>query len=70
VWTDPHEPRAIAASILSACDPETAARLRIAGHRVCERFTWAASARRHLEIYAGLLKGAGDFRPYPEPVHA
>jgi glycosyltransferase involved in cell wall biosynthesis len=29
-------------------------RLAGAGHRLVQRFTWAESARRHLEVYAAL----------------
>lgn len=35
-------------------DEALRARLITAGHRVADRFTWQASARRHLEVYAGL----------------
>ncbi|MGH3549881.1 MAG: glycosyltransferase, partial [Pseudonocardiaceae bacterium] len=35
-----------------ATDPELRDRLRVAGRALLPRFTWAASARRHLEVYA------------------
>ena len=35
-------------------DDRLRAALVAAGHAVAQRFTWAASARRHLEVYAAL----------------
>ncbi len=32
-------------------------RLVVAGHRVAQRYSWEASARRHLELYADCLSG-------------
>jgi glycosyltransferase-like protein len=37
-----------------ATDPELRQRLTAGGAAVVERFTWEASARRHVEIYAGM----------------
>jgi glycosyltransferase involved in cell wall biosynthesis len=51
VWVDPLSVESIAAAISTACMPAKANVLRAAGRAVCERFTWAASAQRHLEIY-------------------
>jgi glycosyltransferase involved in cell wall biosynthesis len=53
-WADPHDAASIARAIIEACAPTVADRLRTAGHRVCARFTWQESARRHLEIYGDL----------------
>lgn len=55
VWADPSDADSIAAAMRAACDPALAASLRRAGHAVCERFTWARSAARHLEIYGALV---------------
>jgi glycosyltransferase-like protein len=45
----------LAAALTAALsDPALRARLVAAGSRVAERFTWRASAERHLEVYAGL----------------
>ncbi|HEV7817407.1 MAG TPA: MSMEG_0565 family glycosyltransferase [Janthinobacterium sp.] len=54
-WVDPHDPAAIAAGMAQACDPAAAAALREAGLGVSRRFTWAASAARHLDIYRAFL---------------
>jgi glycosyltransferase-like protein len=54
-WADPHDSGSIAKAIVEACTRAAADRLRSAGQSVCARFTWTASARRHLEIYADLL---------------
>ena len=46
---------ALAAALASVLDDETlAARLRAAGRAVSARFTWAASAAEHREIYASV----------------
>jgi len=57
VWADPSDPGSIAAAMRAACEPATAASLRHAGHAVCERFTWAGSAARHLAVYRALIEG-------------
>src|SRR5690606_1856121 len=49
---------ALAAALGDVLDDEALAdRLRAAGRQVAERFSWEASARRHLEVYAGLQQG-------------
>ena len=46
---------ALAAALASVLDDEgLAARLRAAGHAVPARFTWAAAAAEHLQIYASV----------------
>ena len=42
-----------------ATDAGLRARLRAGGRAVVPRFTWAASARRHREIYAAELRDTG-----------
>lgn len=69
VWADPYDAASIAQAIFEACQSSTADRLRIAGHRVCSRFTWQESARRHLEIY-GALAGLGAAKTMMEHDHA
>lgn len=50
----PGDTTALAGALSALCtDPDRRARLVAGGAPVVERFTWAASARRHLEIYAG-----------------
>jgi glycosyltransferase involved in cell wall biosynthesis len=50
-WADPLDVGSIAAAMRRVCEPDTAAEMRRAGRAVCARFSWAASAQRHLEIY-------------------
>jgi glycosyltransferase involved in cell wall biosynthesis len=40
------------------CDPELRQRLGERGPEVAQRFSWAASARDHAEIYRRLWRGA------------
>jgi glycosyltransferase-like protein len=69
-WADPLEADSIAAAIRAACEPSAAAALRRAGRAVCERFTWGASAQRHLQIYAGFAATAGSGAVPSEAIHA
>ena len=51
------DPPALAGALASVLDDRgLAGRLRAAGRAVAARYTWAASAARHQEIYAGLAK--------------
>jgi glycosyltransferase-like protein len=50
-WSDPEDAGAIAAAMVRACDPATAALLRTTGQAVCAQHSWHRSALRHLEIY-------------------
>jgi len=50
-----------------AGDPELRRRLAAGGQPLVERFTWAASARTHREIYAGVM--AGPAATVGSPVH-
>jgi len=58
-WTDPGDPAGIAAAMLQACDPATAAHLRAAGQRIAARHTWATSAAQHLAIYQAIHQRPG-----------
>ena len=69
-WADPLDVVSIANAICDACRPDSAGELRRAGHTVCENFTWAASAQRHLEIYADVLAGKDAGPLAMEPAHA
>jgi glycosyltransferase-like protein len=59
LWADPQSPAAIAAAMLQACDPRTAAGLRAAGQAVASRHTWAASAAGHHAIYQSIHQRNG-----------
>jgi glycosyltransferase involved in cell wall biosynthesis len=65
VWVDPQSVPAIAVGMVRACDRAHAARLRVAGFAVSRRFTWAASAARHLAIYRAVATAR-----QPEHSHA
>lgn len=55
ILVPPADPLALAEAMTRlADDPALRARLGAGGPAVAGRFTWAASARRHLEFYAGL----------------
>ncbi|WP_448627749.1 MSMEG_0565 family glycosyltransferase [Geodermatophilus sp. URMC 64] len=48
---------ALAGALLAVLtDEPLRASLAAAGHELVQRFTWAASARRHLEVYASLVR--------------
>lgn len=68
VWADPYDVNSIAAAMRMACEPAVAAPLRDAGRAVAARFTWEASARRHIDIYRQWLGEAAQ--PVPEETHA
>lgn len=51
IWADPLDAGSIAAALRRACVPGVAEELRRAGRAVCARFTWAESARQHLDVY-------------------
>ncbi|MBI3528860.1 MAG: MSMEG_0565 family glycosyltransferase [Betaproteobacteria bacterium] len=69
-WADPFSAGSIARAIVGVCKPAIAGALRRAGRAVCENFTWAASAGRHLEIYADFPADAGSVPSPAEHVHA
>lgn len=50
-WADPMSVDAIAAAMARACDPAHALALAFATPAVCERFSWAASAALHEDLY-------------------
>lgn len=58
-WTDPHDPAAIAAAMIRACDPVTAALLRAGGRAVCAQHGWRRSALRHVDLYRAHLALTG-----------
>lgn len=51
---DPTQPGAIAAAMLQAVQPHMALSLMCQSRSICDRFTWAASAKMHLECYQQL----------------
>jgi len=69
-WADPFDANSIAAAVRIASEPVAAAALRRAGRAVCERFTWSASAQRHLQIYTGFVATAGSGADRSEEIHA
>ena len=51
-WADPFDTASIAAALARATDqPALAVRTVLAVPAVCRRFSWAASARRHAQLY-------------------
>ncbi len=52
---DPHHPDTIAAAMIQSLDPAVAQPLIQASQVVCTRYTWAASAEIHLNLYQHLL---------------
>ena len=57
-WADPHDPASIAAALVAAASSP-----KFSPPAVCRRFSWPASALRHLEVYREFL------RPDPSTVH-
>jgi glycosyltransferase-like protein len=55
LWVDPMSVGAIASAMREVASGATRRRLAAAGHAVCERHSWPASARRHHEVYAEWL---------------
>ena len=60
-------PALAAALARVATDPELRTRLVTGGAEVVGRFTWEASALRHLEVYAA-LEGRNEEHAYPEVI--
>jgi glycosyltransferase-like protein len=55
----PNDPAALAGALgRLAADPALRRRLADGGRPLVDRFTWSASARRHMEIYAGATVGS------------
>lgn len=55
-WADPLDVHAIAAAMRQACRPSLARSLALAAApAVCARYSWAASARTHVDLYRALL---------------
>ncbi|MFK3737825.1 MSMEG_0565 family glycosyltransferase [Massilia sp. TN1-12] len=63
-WAEPGDPASIAAALLAACDPSTAARLRARGAAVCAEHGWHRSAVRHLAIYRAFLATPSHGAPH------
>lgn len=55
LWCDAAEPASIAQAMRHSLDPARRATLVANGAAVAERFDWAASARRHLDLYSTLV---------------
>jgi glycosyltransferase-like protein len=55
-WADPQDAASIALAMRRACDPRRADALREETPEVCRRFSWAASAVRHVELYRASLR--------------
>ncbi len=66
----PNDPAAVAAALgrLSA-DPGLRRRLAEGGRPLVDRFTWAASAHSHEEIYAGVRQGSAAPAAIGSPLH-
>jgi len=55
-WAEPEDVASIAHAMRLACQPSLARSLALAaGPAVCARYTWAASAQRHAQLYRELL---------------
>jgi len=54
-WVDPEDPASIAIGMAQACDPLISVQLRRSGAAICQAFSWAQSAHRHLSIYRAYL---------------
>ncbi len=50
-WADPHDARSIARAMRQALAPERAAALAPQTPEVCRRYSWPASAARHVALY-------------------
>jgi glycosyltransferase involved in cell wall biosynthesis len=62
-WADPLSPASIAQAMRQAAQPGLARSLALAAApAVCARFSWAASARRHVALYGTALR-APDSAP-------
>lgn len=55
LWAEPTDTGSIAAALEAALDPRARAARAARGRAVAERFSWAASARAHLDHYAAHL---------------
>ncbi|MBP6225218.1 MAG: MSMEG_0565 family glycosyltransferase [Rhizobacter sp.] len=66
-WADPLDPRSIALAMRSALAPERAAALAQQTPEVCQRYSWPASAARHVALYRA---GSALARHTAAPAHA
>ncbi|MBX9794886.1 MAG: MSMEG_0565 family glycosyltransferase [Burkholderiaceae bacterium] len=66
-WADPLDPLSIARAMRSALAPERAAALAQQTPEVCRRYSWPASAARHVALYRA---GSALARHTATPAHA
>ena len=62
-WADPLNPLSIADAMARACEPERAEALARAVPEVCRRYSWTASAARHVALYRAMRALAGHGAP-------
>ena len=61
VWADPERAGSIASAMVRAADPARAAALRRSPPSVLDRYSWTASAARHVALYRAHHALAGHF---------
>jgi len=57
-WADPLDASSICDALRSAMARRDAARIAASAARLCARFSWTASARRHVQLYRAGLRAA------------
>lgn len=62
-WADPLNPLSIADAMARACEPERAQALARAVPEVCRRYSWTASAARHVALYRAMRALVGHGVP-------
>ena len=62
-WADPLNPLSIADAMARACEPGRAEALARAVPEVCRRYSWTASAARHVALYRAMRALAGHGAP-------
>ena len=64
LWADPMRSSSIVDALRRALTPRTPERIAASAARLCSRFNWSASARRHVQLYrAGLGRSAATAHP-------
>ncbi|RZL94176.1 MAG: MSMEG_0565 family glycosyltransferase [Variovorax sp.] len=61
-WVDPFDAGSIAGALQAAVTQREPARIASAAARLCARFTWSASAARHVRLYREGLRDAATSR--------